>query len=167
MQFEHDVQRETHARVEDYLPDFFEDPFHDQENGHFYVRYGSTVLEISVDAYGPQEAVVKITSYCVQNAEISAKLTAELLALNHDLAFGAFSMIGRDVFFSHSIFGRDMNARRLLDAIAAVANVADEYDDLLAAKYGGTTALERIQQTGGRSQRRQQQDDDLESTLPS
>ena len=153
MQFAHPQQEETYRRVEEYLLEFFDDPFHDEENGHFYVRYGSTVLEISVDPYGPKEAVVKIMSYCVQGAEVDEKLLKNLLELNHNLVFGAFSVVGDDVFFSHSLFGRTLEARDLLGAIAAVADIADEYDDRIVARFGGQTALERIQDTGGRRRR--------------
>lgn len=153
MEFAHEVHRETFDRVAEYLPDFFDDPFQDEKDGHFYVSYGSTVLEISVDPYGPQEAAVKIVGYCVQGAEITQELLINLLEINHSIPFGAFSAVGGDVFFSHSVFGRDLTPRALLTAIAAVANVADEFDDLIAQKYGGQTALERIQDTGGRRRR--------------
>lgn len=153
MEIAHEAQAETYRRVAEYLPEFFDDPFHDEENGHFYVRYGSTVLEISVDPYGPKEAVVKIMSYCVQGAEVEVGLLKSLLELNHNLVFGAFSVVGDDVFFSLSLFGRALEARDLLGAIAAVADIADEYDDRIAARYGGQTALERIQDTGGRQRR--------------
>lgn len=154
MKFEHSVHEETYQKVEEYLPEFFDDPYLDDDNGHYYVRYGSTVLEISVVAYGPKEAVVNIMSYCVQGADVDEELLRGLLQLNHSLPFGSFSLVGDDIFFSHAIFGRDLEARALLGAIAAVADVADEYDDRIVARYGGTTALERIQDTGGRPQRK-------------
>ena len=153
MRFAHAVHEETFRRVADYLPDFCDRPFQDDEDGHFYVRYGSTVLEIAVDPYGPQEATVKITSYCVQGVEITQELLHNLLEINHTIPFGAFSAVGDDIFFGHSVFGRDLTPRALLTAIAAVANAADEFDDLLAEKYGGQTALELIQETGGRRRR--------------
>lgn len=153
MEFAHEIHEETYRRVAEYLPDFFEEPFQDEKDGHFYVSYGSTVLEISVDPYGPQEAAVKIVSYCVQGADITQELLHNLLEINHSIPFGAFSAVGDDIFFSHSVFGRDLSPRALLTVIAAVANVADEFDDLIARKYGGQTALERIQDTGGRRRR--------------
>jgi hypothetical protein len=154
MQFENDVQRETYERVEEVLPELFDDLYHDEADGHFYVRYGSTVLEISVEAYGPKEAVVTIMSYCVQGVEETDGLPTMLLEMNHALPLGSFSMVGKDVFFSHSMFGRDLQPRTLLSAVAAVADLADEWDDRLCARFGGQTALERIRDTGGRVQRR-------------
>jgi hypothetical protein len=62
---------------------------------------------------------------------------------------GSFSLVGSDVFFSHSLFGRSLEPRNFLNAIAAVATVADDYDDRIVARYGGETALERIESTGG------------------
>ena len=144
------AQRETQRRVEEYLGELFEDPYLDPETSHFYVRYGTTVLEIAVDPYGPEDTMVQVMAYCVQGVRLEADLLMGLLELNHHLAFGAFSLVGRDIFLSHTLFGRGLDRSALLGAIAAVANVADEYDDRIVAKYGGQTALDRIRDTGGK-----------------
>jgi hypothetical protein len=153
MQFEHEIHEETFNRVKEYLAELFDEPYHDPENDHFYVRYGTTVLEISVEPYGAEEAIVIIMSYCVQDVEIEENLLLGLLELNHGLSCGAFSLVGNDIFFAHSLFGRSLEPRDLLRAITAVATVADDYDDRIVARYGGQTALERIQDTGGRRRR--------------
>ncbi len=153
MQFDHPLQAETHAHVERCLSDLFDDPFHDEDNGHFYVRYGSTVLEISVEPYSPEEAVVLIMAYCVQGVNLEEQLLLGLLELNNSLPLGAFSLVDRDVFFSHSLFGHNLDGRALLAAIEAVAGISDDYDGRIIARYGGKTALERIRDTGGRKQR--------------
>jgi hypothetical protein len=154
MEFENQTQRATHDTVAEYLAEFFDDPFHDDESGHFYVRYGSTVLEIAVEPYGDEEAVVLIMAYCVQGAELQEDLLLGLLEVNHQLPIGAFSLVGNDIFFSHSLFARSLDARTLLQAITAVATISDDYDDRIVARYGGQTALERIRDTGGRQRRR-------------
>ncbi len=156
MKFESEVHRETFKKVEDYVQDLIDEPFLDQASGHFYGRYGSTVLEVSVDAYGPEEAIVTVMAYCVQGAEVDDSLLEGLLELNHSLPVGAFSLVGADVFFSHSLFGRSLDPRNFLGTVAAVATVADDYDDRIVAEYGGETALERIQSTGGRRRREAQ-----------
>jgi hypothetical protein len=153
MEFEHEVHEETFNRLREYLSELFEEPFHDPENDHFYVRYGTTVLEISVDPYGPEEAIVVIMSYCVQDVDLEEDLLLGLLELNHQLPCGSFSLVGNDIFFSHSLYGRGLEPRDLLRAITAVATVADDYDDRIVARYGGQTALEKIQDTGGRRRR--------------
>lgn len=153
MEFEHEVHRKTHESLREFLGELFEEPLYDEENGHFYVRYGSTVLEISVDPYGPEEAMVSFMSYCVQGVQLDEDLLLGLLELNHTIPFGAFSLVGEDIYFSHSLFGRSLDRTNVLGAVAAVANVSDEYDDRIVAKYGGQTALQRIRDTGGRRRR--------------
>ena len=147
--FEHAVQEETFSKVKEYLGELFEEPYHDPENDHFYVRYGTTVLEISVEPHGPEEAVVRIMSYCVQDVEIDEELLLGLLELNHQLLCGSFSVVDNDIFFAHSLYGRGLEPRDLLRAITSVATLADDYDDKIVARYGGQTALEKIQDTGG------------------
>lgn len=153
MRFDNEVHRETFERVREYVDDLIDEPYLDQETGHLYGRFGSTVLEISVDPYGPEEAVVRVMAYCVQGAQVDESLLEGLLELNHSLPVGGFSVVGDDVFFSHSLFGRNLEPRNFLGTMAAVATVADDYDDRIVAEYGGETALERIQTTGGRKQR--------------
>jgi hypothetical protein len=153
--FESPVHQETFNKLREYLGELFEEPYHDPENDHCYVRYGSTVLEISVEAYGADETVIVIMSYCVQDVELDEELMAGLLELNHQMACGHFSLVGNDIFFAHSVFGSNLDPRDLLRAITAVATVADDYDDRIVARYGGQTALERIQDTGGRRRRQE------------
>jgi T3SS (YopN, CesT) and YbjN peptide-binding chaperone 1 len=156
---EHQVQSETFDKLREFLSDLFdEEPYHDPESNHFYVRYGTTVLEISVDPYGPDEAVVTVMSYCVQDVELEEDLLLGLLELNHSMSCGSFSLVGNDIFFQHSLFGRSLEPRDLLRTITSVATVSDDYDDRIVARYGGQTALEKIQDTGGR-RRRQGVDD--------
>lgn len=146
MEFDNEAHREIHDKVGRYLEEFFEEPFRDPKDGHFYVRYGSTILEISVDPYGPEEAIVRLVAYCVQGVEVSENLERGLLETNLDLPIGSFALIGRDVFLCYSLLGKTTDRRSLLDAIAAVANTSDEYDDLIVAKFGGKTALERLRE---------------------
>lgn len=153
MRFESEVHRQTFERVQEYVDDLIDEPYLEEETGHFYGRYGSTVLEISVDPYGPEETVVRVMAYCVQGARVDDSLLEGLLELNHSLPVGGFSVVGDDVFFSHTLFGRSLEPRNFLGTMAAVATVADDYDDRIVAEYGGETALERIRDTGGRRQR--------------
>lgn len=153
--FDNPVHEETYRKLKEYLGELFDEPYHDPENDHFYVRYGTTVLEISVEPHTSDESMVVIMSYCVQDVETEEELLAGLLELNHRLPCGHFSLVGNDIFFAHKLFGRNLEPRDLLRAITAVANLADEYDDKIVARYGGQTALEKIQDTGGRRRRQE------------
>ena len=119
------------------------------------MRYGTTVLEISVEPYGSEEAVVTIMSYCVQDVELEEELLAGPARAQPPDRLRPFSVVGNDIFFAHSLFGRSLDPRDLLRAITAVATIADDYDDRIVARYGGQTALERIQDTGGRRRRQE------------
>src|SRR4029079_18889580 len=107
------------------------------------------------DPYGTEESIVIIMSYCVQDVDLDEELMAGLLELTRHMPCGHSSVVGNDIFFAHSLFGRSLDARDLLRAITAVATVADDYDDRIVARYGGQTALERIQDTGGRRRRQE------------
>ena len=149
------AHQETFDKLKEYLGELFDEPYHDPENDHFYVRYGTTVLEISVEPYGTEETIIVIMSYCVQDVELEEELLAGLLELNHRIPCGHFSVVGNDIFFAHSLFGSSLEPRDLLRAITSVATLADDYDDRIVARYGGQTALERIQDTGGRRRRQE------------
>ncbi len=155
MHFENDLHKQVHDQVGEFLNELFDAPHHDESNGHYYVVYGSTILEVSVEPYGPEDTLVEITAYCVQGIEPEPELAFGLLGLNQQLPMGAFSIVGRDVFFSHTLLGRALDRKNLLGTIAAVAEVSDKYDERIVEKYGGQTALERIRDTGGRKKRRE------------
>ncbi len=161
MNFDTDIERETFEKVREYVDELIDEPYLDEETGHFYGRYGSTVLEVGVEPYGPAETVVRITAYCAQGVEVDDSLLEGLLGLNHSLPVGAFSLVGSDVFFAHTLFGRTLQPRNFLGAVAAVATVADEYDDRIVAEYGGETALDRIESTGDPKRRRDKAGADL------
>jgi hypothetical protein len=62
-------------------------------------------------------------------------------------------MVDRDVFFSHSFLGRRLQGEQLIATLNAVANISDEFDERLVAKYGGETAIERLRSSAGRPSR--------------
>jgi hypothetical protein len=147
--FANSVHEATQSKLQRYLEELFENAYQDPASRHFYVRYGTTVLEISNEPYGPEECVVTIMAHCVQGTTLEESLLTSLLELNHDIPFGAFSLVGNDLYFSHSLFGRTLSRDNLLNAVEAVATFSDDYDDRIVAGYGGKTALDRIRDVGG------------------
>jgi hypothetical protein len=102
------------------------------------------VLEISIEPYEEDDAVIEVLAFCVQDVEPSPEMATELLRLNSIVPLGAFSMVGRDVFYSHSFLGRRMPPEQFIASLDSVASISDEYDEQLVAKYGGVTALEQL-----------------------
>ena len=143
-QFHTQCQEEVYRQVKTYLDELVDEHSDDAEHCDFYLKYGSTVLEISIAAYEEDDAVIDILAFCVQGVEQSYELTQELLQLNAEVPLGAFSMVGNDIFFSHSFLGRRLHPEQLIASLDSVASISDLYDERLVAKYGGETALERI-----------------------
>src|SRR5436309_6696204 len=142
--FHTQCQEEVYRQVKSYLDELVDEHFDDAEHCDFYLKYGSTVLEISIEPYETDDAVVEILAFCVQDVEPSFELMRELLQLNSEVALGAFSLVGRDVFYSHSFLGRRLQAEQLIASLEIVATIADEYDEQIVQKYGGATALDSL-----------------------
>ena len=148
-QFHTQCQEEVYRQVKSYLDELVDEHFDDATHCDFYLKYGSTVLEISINAYEEDDAVIDILAFCVQGVEATFELTRELLELNSEVRLGAFSMVGQDIFYSHSFLGRRLRPEQLIASLDSVASVADLYDERLVAKYGGQTALERLRTETG------------------
>jgi type III secretion system-like peptide-binding chaperone len=137
-------QEEVYRQVKSYLDELVDEHFDDAEHCDFYLKYGSTVLEISINPYEEDDAVVEVLAFCVQGSNLSFEMTQELLRLNSEVPLGAFSLVGNDIFFSHSFLGRRLRPEQFMASLASVAGISDDYDEKLVAKYGGETAIERI-----------------------
>lgn len=149
-QFHTTCQEEVYRQVKTYLDELVEEHFDDADHCDFYLKYGSTVLEISIDPYEEDDAVIEVLAFCVQGVEQTFEVMSELLSLNAELPIGAFSMCGQDIFFSHSFLGRRLRPEQLIASLDSVASISDLYDEKLVAKYGGETALERLRSTAKR-----------------
>jgi hypothetical protein len=146
-EFHTQCQEEVYRQVKTYLDELVEEHFDDAGHCDFYLKYGSTVLEISIDPFEEDDAVIEILAFCVQGAEPTFELMSELLRLNTEVPLGAFSMVEQDIFYSHSFLGRRLRPEQLIASLDSVASISDLYDERLVAKYGGETALERLRST--------------------
>lgn len=149
--FHTQCQEEVYRQVKQYLDELVDEHFDDAEHCDFYLKYGSTVLEISIEPYEEDDAVIEVLAFCVQGVEPSFDLAQELLRLNAEVLLGGFSMDGRDIFFSHSFLGRRLRPEQLIASLDTVASISDEYDEQLVEAYGGETALERLRSNAKRS----------------
>jgi hypothetical protein len=90
--FHTQCQEEVYREVKSYLDELVEEHFDDASHCDFYLKYGSTVLEISIDPYEEDDAVIEVLAFCVQGVEPTFELMQELLRLNSEVPLGAFSM---------------------------------------------------------------------------
>ncbi|MFN5866116.1 MAG: T3SS (YopN, CesT) and YbjN peptide-binding chaperone 1 [Candidatus Kapaibacterium sp.] len=110
-------------------------------NGVYAVSRGSTRVMIAVRAFTPEECMVEVTAHVVTGADMSPELMKFLLRKNAELHIGGFGLLFDDtVVFSNSITGTHMDRNELITAIAAVAVIADHYDDEIVALAGGKRA---------------------------
>ncbi len=149
-EFHTECQEEVYRLVKSCLDELVDEHFDDADHCDFYLKYGTTVLEISIEPHEEDDAVVEVLAFVVQGVEPVYDLLKELLRLNSEIPLGAFSMVGQDIFFSHSILGRRFRPEQLIASLDCVATVADFYDEKLVAKYGGETALERLRRRARR-----------------
>ena len=143
-QFHTQCQEEVYRQVKAYLDELVDEHFDDAEHCDFYVKFGSTVLEISIHPYEEDDAVIEILAFCVKGVAGTTELLQELLELNTEVVLGAFSMVRDEIFFSHSFLGRRLRPEQLIASLEAVASTSDEYDEQIVSKFGGETALERL-----------------------
>jgi hypothetical protein len=149
-QFHTQCQEEVYRQVKSYLDELVDEHFDDVDHCDFYLKYGSTVLEISIHPYEEDDAVIDVLAFCVQGVEPTFECMQELLKLNAQVPLGAFSMVGQDIFFSHAFLGRRLRGEQLIASLDCVASIADDYDEQLVEKYGGETALEHLRSNAQR-----------------
>lgn len=145
------TQEQVYRQVREYLNDLVEEHFDDAEHCDFYMKFGSTIVEIAVEPYEQDDAVVDIVAYCVQGVDPTPELMRELLRINAEVRMGAFSLVENDVFFSHAFLGRRLDPGQLLASLSHVATVADEYDDVIVSRFGGETAIDRLRHVSPRT----------------
>lgn len=141
-QFHSRCQEDVYRQVKSHLDELVDEHFDDAEHCDFYLKYGSTVLEISIDPFQDDDAVIEVLAFCVQGVEASFELMRDLLRFNTEVPLGAFSMVGNDIFFSHSFLGRELPPEQLIASLQSVATISDEYDEKIVAAYGGETAID-------------------------
>lgn len=143
-----------YRQVKTLLDELCDEHFDDAEHCDFYMKYGSTVLEISIDAYEEDSALVEVLAFCVQGVEPSFELMRELLRLNSEIPLGGFSLVDTDIFYSHAFVGMRLLPDQFIASLNCVASTADEFDDKLVDQFGGQTALERLRSFSRRTRPR-------------
>lgn len=115
----------------------------------YVIKQGSSYVMINIVPLDNDRAVIRCVAQLVRGVRMEGDLALQLLHLNAQLRFGAFSFDPVDslVLFSHSILGGPtLDKDELLVTLTDVALVADEYDDKIISKYGGQTMREILEE---------------------
>ncbi len=120
------------------------------DDGLYVVKQGSSLVMISVLPWKSDRAVVRCVAQLVKGVTMEMPLAMQLLEMNALLRFGAFAYVaaGEVVIFSHTLLGGStMTTEELTATVRDVAITADEYDDRIAARYGGQTMQELLEES--------------------
>jgi hypothetical protein len=129
------------------------------EDGLYAVKQGTSMIMIKVHPW-KDHSLVRLVAQLVKGVSMECMLAVELLQLNAVLRFGAFAFVpeGQAIVLCHTLLDRDLGDKdEFTQTIRDFAFVADEYDDRIAARYGGQTmedlmeesVIARMRQAGG------------------
>ncbi len=119
------------------------------EDGLFAIKQGSSMIMIKVHPW-KDRALVRLVAQLVKGVSMECMLAVELLQLNAVLRFGAFAFVpeGQAIVLCHTLLDRDLGDRdEFTETIRDFAFVADEYDDRIAARYGGQTMEDLMEES--------------------
>lgn len=136
------------GRVSDHLVRLDLDPDRNEE-GIFMLRYGSTVVMVSLFEDGPH-AYVRIASAMLTGFRAKLELVTRVLRLNTEVLFGSFLLFEDDTLsFTHTLLGDDLDFDTFAHALDYVARVSDTHDEELQALAGGQRAEDILAEEGG------------------
>src|SRR5262249_9065680 len=136
--------KDVHERVGAWMKDIFGDKAAPLEGkGGVRLSFGSTSVDVTVSAWGSNEAVILARAVVVSGASIDADLMRYLLEKNCEVRFGAFGVdkVG-DIVFQHAIIGSACQKEELKASVQAVMLVADLSDEQITARWGGRRAID-------------------------
>src|SRR5438105_5208836 len=96
-------QEEVYREVKAHLAELVDEYFDDAEHCDFYLKYGSTVLEISIDPYEEDDAVIEVLAFFVQGVEPSFEMMRVLFSMKSQVPLRALSLAGNDILYFHSL----------------------------------------------------------------
>jgi hypothetical protein len=128
----------TTRRVRRYLDDRHGGFQHDPDWG-FHGAFGSARVFVDVLPVLDDSTAVRASAPVLSDVDLGDGLAVRATELTAGTRFGAFMHLPerRELWFQHAILGDDLDEVELDAAIDAVAAIADDWDDRLAAEFGG------------------------------
>ena len=146
MEFETQAQKECYEKVAPWVTELFGGSvLRKPDRPVLGVMEGSAFAQIGVFPWGDNDAIITTRSYVVSGADLTPDLMRFLLFENGGMRFGAFGVDDEgDIIFEHSIVGATCDQKELESSVIAVIRSADDYDDQIVERWGGTRALDQI-----------------------
>ena len=144
MEFQSEAQAQCYYKFAAWMSELFGHiPWEPLDEPGFGLFMGSAWVEVHIYPWN-EDAVINIRSTVATGTSLSPDLLNYLLRENAVLRFGAFSVSQQgDVLFEHTIVGSTCDPKELETSVIAVLKTADDYDDPIVARWGGTRALDR------------------------
>ena len=120
------------------------------DEGLYVVEQGSSMVVIERDRLEPGPGGGRCVAQLVKGVTMEVPLALQLLEMNALLRFGAFALRPggrRDRLRTRCWAGDTLDEEELTTTIRDVAIIADEYDDRIAARYGGETMQELLEES--------------------
>jgi hypothetical protein len=105
----------------------------------FHGAFGSARVFVDVLPVLDDSTAVRASAPVLSDIDLGDGLAVRVAELTGETRFGAFMHLAerRELWFQHAILGDDLDEVELDAAIGIVADVADGWDDRLAAEFGG------------------------------
>jgi T3SS (YopN, CesT) and YbjN peptide-binding chaperone 1 len=145
MEFASEAQKQCYERIVPWLREVFGGAALVREDRPVIgVARGSAFAQVGVFPWGDADAIITTRAYVVADADLNEELLRFLLHENGGMHFGAFGIDDDgDIFFEHSIVGSTCDKKEIEASVTAVVRAADDYDDLIVARWGGRRALDQ------------------------
>ena len=114
------------------------------DDGLYLFKYGSTVIMVSLF----EEDVLsfcRFTSVVLADFEPAPDILKYINQLNCDVLFGTFLLFESDTLsFSVTLLGNNLSKNEFETTLQYVAEISDDYDDVLQLLTGGKRASELL-----------------------
>jgi len=115
------------------------------QDGSYSLRHGTTRLVIKpAGMEGTERTMVNIFAFVTINVNVTNDLFKYLNDINKEINFGKFFVLDDQklVICQHSLVGGTLDKDELIVGIAAVALLADKYDEKIVEKFGGQRCID-------------------------
>jgi len=130
---------DVQAQVREFLSTF--DDVTKNDDGTCTLSYGSAEVTVTVSVFDEDQAVVKVRAEAVVGAKPSPELFHHIATYSAEI--GHLRAVEESdgtvtILLCHGLLGEFLNPAELRMTVVALALVADQIDDGLAERFGGT-----------------------------
>lgn len=124
--------KEVTSKVENYLKEILDEDELTVVDGIYSFPVADSDVSITVVPWHTEDVLVEVFSYIKELDSLDKEFMEILLRLNSNQSFGSFGItFDNTVVFSYSLAGANLDNNELHAAVATVATVAGEYEEII------------------------------------